>query len=156
MNNQLADLIHSVSEAIEDIFRKTGEIRPMYEAIKPDGEHMVVVVPGCDKDGEVAMVRAFFAIENVDRYVFVSEAWTLDSTKSGAPIDVEQARREGIRNHPDRREAVMFMAESRDGEMLTAHRYILRPEHRKPKLAPLQIDDMTGVESSGRMVGLLK
>ena len=153
MNNQLADMIHRVSEAVEDIFRNTGEIRPMYEAVKPDGERMVVRVPGYDKDLDVALIKAFFAIENIDRYVYVAEAWTLETKMD---IDVEQVQREGVRNHPDRREAVMFMAESRDGGILSARRYILRPEHGKAKLAPLHINDLTNAESSGRIVGLLK
>jgi len=96
-------------------------------------------------------------LNDVDRYVFIDEAWTIDNRKGNLPeIDIKKAYREGIRNHPDRREVIWFNAENRRGEMLTASRFILRPEHGKATLAPLRIDDMTDVQSSGRMVGLLQ
>jgi hypothetical protein len=48
----------------------------------------------------------------------------------------------------------MFAAENRQGEMLTGHRYILRPEHGKARLSPLTMNKFA--TSEGRTVGLLK
>ena len=157
MLTDLKDLIQFASAQVEKIFRKTGEILPMYHAIKSTGETMIITPPhDCSKDMAVALTKAAFALENVDRYVFLTEAWILDNRKGGPPIDVDKAKREGLANHPDRREVIMLAAENRRGEIQTATRFILRPEHGKAKLAPLRIDDMTNMTSSeGRMVGLL-
>jgi hypothetical protein len=151
----LKSLIEFASTQAEKIFRRAGAISPMYHAIKASGEHAILTPREDDKDVAVAMVKAWFVLNDIDRYVFIDEAWILDTTKGGPPIDMAKVRREGLRNHPDRREVVMFAAENKRGEMLTAARFILRPEHGKAQLTPLKINDMTGVESSGRMVGLL-
>jgi hypothetical protein len=156
MTERLADLIKVASNKAEELFRKSGEILPMYEATRPDGKRLIIPTPGIDKDTDVMLIKAIFAIENIDHYVYFTEAWIIDNTRSGQPLDLDKIKREGVRNHPDRREVVMFIAENRDGEILTASRYILRPEHGKAKLTPLKIDDLTNFESSGRMFGLLK
>jgi hypothetical protein len=158
MINALVDLkslIEFASVQAEKIFRRTGAIYPMYHAISASGETKILTPKMVDKDVGVAMVKVWLALENIDRYVFIDEAWILDTAKSGGPPpDMARIRREGLRNHPDRREVVMFAAENRRGEMLTAARFILRPEHGKASLSPLKLNDMDRLESSGRMVGL--
>lgn len=154
----LKDLIEFASANTEKIFRATGVMVPMWHAVTKDGEVMVLTAPDfCDnKDMGVGMIKAAFELHDVDHYVFISEAWVLDA-KTAPDAEINRIAREGLANHPDRREAIAFAAENRDGEMLTARRYILRPEHGKAKLAPLIIDDMSTIsESSGRMVGLLR
>ena len=90
------------------------------------------------------MTKAWMLLNDIDTYVFMDEAWIVDSTQSGSPpIDIKKVQREGIRNHPDRREVIMLSAENRRGEKLTAKHFILRPEVGKPKLSPLQIDPST-------------
>jgi len=149
----LKSLIEFASLNAEKIFKRTGALYPMYHAIDGRGEHKILTPQMDDKDISVAMVKAWFALEGIDRYVFIDEAWVVDSTKSGVELDIEKARREGVRNHPDRREIVMFSAENRKGEMQTAKRFILRPEVGKPTLSPLTFDEFDS--SEGRMVGLL-
>jgi hypothetical protein len=152
----LKSLIEFASTQAEKIFRKTGVLYPMYHAISSIGETKILTPKLDDKDLAVAMVKAWFEIENIDRYCFIDEAWILDDRKGNLPPqDWARIRREGLSNHPDRREVIMFSAENRRGEMQTATRFILRPEIGKPSLSPLKIDDMTDVESEGRMVGLL-
>ncbi len=155
MTIPLAKLIKTASDSVEKIFHDTGVIYPMYHSITTKGEHSVFPAPTefRDKDLSVAMVKALFAITDVERFVYFDEAWILESKEN---IDLDKINREGLKNHPDRREAVIFSAEARNGEMLTAKRFILRPEVGKAKLSPLKIDDMAGVESSGRMVGMLR
>jgi len=150
----LKSLIEFASKNAEKIFRKQGAIYPMYHAIDARGEHKILTPQMDDKDVSVAMVKAWFALEGIDRYIFIDEAWILDTSKSGAEIDLEWIKRHGVRNHPDRREVVMFAAENRKGERLTAKRFILRPEVGKPTLSPLTIDEVFD-HSEGRMVGLL-
>ena len=68
-------------------------------------------------------------------------------------LDMNAINRDGLQYHPDRREIVMFNAEHRNGEMLMAHRYILRPEHGKATLGRRWARSRAST-SAGRMVGL--
>ena len=151
----LKSLIKFASAQAEKLFRKQGALYPLYHAIKRNGDTVILTPKTDDKDIGVAMMVAWMQLNDVDRYVFMDEAWIVDSTQSGVELDVAKALREGVRNHPDRREAVMFSAENRRGEQLTAKRFILRPETGRPTLAPLVIDEPFGY-SEGRMVGLLR
>lgn len=148
-------MIEAASRYAEEIFRRTGAVDPIYHAIREDDTHLIIPAPDTDKDTGVAMVKAFFAKEKVTAYAFANEAWRLDARDGVTPEELERASRVGLKDHPNRREVVMLVAENAQGEMLTGTRYILRPEHGKPTLSPLKVDDMTGVESEGRMVGLL-
>lgn len=150
-------MIEFASKQAEKLFRMQGIIYPLYHAIKADGQHAILKNPDSDKDVGVAMVKAWFELNDVDRYVFFDEAWVIDAKGGIPPLDMEKIAREGLRNHPDRREAVAFFAENRRGEMLRGNRWILRPEHGRASLSPLKIDDVPpGSHSEGRMVGLLK
>jgi hypothetical protein len=64
---------------------------------------------------------------------------------------------EGISEHPNRVEVVLFHCEDADAGVFEAHRPIIRKNRRKPTLGPLKYtvtpDDGGGAE--GRMVGLL-
>lgn len=145
----LKELIEFASKAAEKIFRIFGVIVPLYHTVKPTGEIMIIQPPGLgSKDLDIAWVKAVLALENIERYVFIDEAWVLN----GPDLDNING---DLSNHPDRREVVIFAAENRQGEILTAMRFILRPEHGKAILSPLKINDVTDT-FSGRMVGLLK
>jgi hypothetical protein len=98
---------------------------------------------------------AWMHLNDVDRYCYMDEAWIVDDRRGQLGLDIERVKREGVKNHPDRREIVMFSAENRRGEQLTAKRFILRPEIGKPTLSPLEIDEPFD-HSEGRMVGLLR
>jgi hypothetical protein len=158
MTDELTDLksmIEFASGRAERLFRQQGVIHPMYHAIKSSGQSMIIPALNPNKDASVAMTKVLFALEDIDRYVFLDEAWIVDDRRGQIGIDIEKANREGISRHPDRREIVMFMAENRRGEMMMASRFILRPERGKASLAPLKITDTTEGKSEGRMVGLL-
>jgi hypothetical protein len=151
----LRDLISFASAQTEKIFRKVGALHPMYHCIKANGETVILNPPPGDKDMSVALVVAWMQLNDVDTYVFFDEAWIVDDRRGQVGLDIKKVQREGIRNHPDRREIVMFSAENRRGEMLTAKRFILRPETSRPTLAPLEFDPKFD-HSEGRMVGLLQ
>jgi hypothetical protein len=126
----------------------------MYHAVTEGGEELVFSPPAPDKDTSVAMVRALFVIRKVVRYVFIDEAWLLEAKGGLDPADLLRAARKGISGHPDRREVLLLNAEDRHGGHIMGRRYILRPEHGKPKLSPMTI--LGHDETAGRMVGLLQ
>jgi hypothetical protein len=154
MLDDLKSMIEFASKQAGKLFRKQGIIYPLYHAIDADGKTTILPALDRDKDMSVAMTKAWFAINQIDRYVFMDEAWVLDDRRGQLGIDIEKIKREGVRNHPDRREIVMFSAENRRDERLTAKRFILRPEIGKPSLSPLEFDERFD-HSEGRMVGLL-
>ena len=152
---ELTSLIEFASVNAEKIFRKTGILYPMYHAITRDGQNAILNAPPGGKDLSVAIIKAWFEIEDIDRYVFMDEAWILDDSQGRySEAEIKKATSEGLEHHPDRREIVLFSAENRRGEMRTAKRFILRPEIGKPKLSPLTIDPVFD-HSEGSMVGLL-
>lgn len=151
----LKSLIEFASKQAEKLFRLQGILYPLYHCIKANGDTVILNrMPG-DKDLSVAMMIAWMHLNDVDRYCYMDEAWIVDDRRGQLGLDIERVKREGVKNHPDRREIVMFSAENRRGEQLTAKRFILRPEIGKPTLSPLEIDEPFD-HSEGRMVGLLR
>lgn len=149
--DDLRQMIDFASTFAEKAISKYGELRPIYHVITGDGKNLVVPMPSSDKDVAIKMMKELFEITKAIRYIFVDEAWVL--TAKLGEIDEERTMRDGIRNNPNREEAVIFMAEDRD-RMMTARRMITRSSG-NPDLGPLIFDDdMT--ESMGRMVGLLR
>lgn len=150
----LKSLIEFASTQAGKLFRKQGVIYPLWHAIGADGKTTILPALDRDKDLSVALTKAWFVINDIDTYVFMDEAWAVDDRRGQIGLDIKKVQREGISEHPDRREIVMFSAENRRGEQLTARRFILRPEIGKASLAPLVIDEQFD-HSEGRMVGLL-
>lgn len=153
-NTALLTLVKFAAKQAEKLFRAQGQILPMYHAVTASGQNLIFNLPSGDKDESVAVIKQQFRERDVEYYVFIDEAWFLDIHPGR--LDLAEIDRDGLRNHPDRREIVAVIGEHRDGAMITARRYILRPEHGKPSLSPLKLDDMEGVTSRGRMVGLLQ
>src|SRR3981189_903551 len=113
MLDDLKSMIEFASAQAGKLFRRQGIIYPLYHAIDANGKTTILPALDRDKDMSVAMTKAWFAINDIDRYVFMDEAWILDDRDGRMGIDIAKANREGIRNHPDRREIVMFSAENR-------------------------------------------
>lgn len=154
---ELRELIEIASGGAEQCFRRSGRLSPRYHCMLADGGSFVTPAPHDDKDVSVALMRALFQIKHVVKYVFIDEAWILDTsiTDAAEAAKLEAwAGKHGIANHPDRREIVMFLAEDLAGR-LSAHRFILRQEHGKPKLSPLKFIPAAAA-AHGRMVGLLQ
>jgi hypothetical protein len=150
---ELRKLIEIASEAVEKLFKHTGSVGPMYHGFTADTS-FILPAPRTDKDTAVEIVRALFEERKVLRYVFFDEAWIVGAKEPASLMaTMAFAKRHGVRNHPDRREVVMFCAEDQT-TTVQAHRYILRPEHGKAKLSPLNWLDAG--ESEGRMIGLLR
>lgn len=152
---ELRKMIELASKQCEKIFRITEEIAPMYHAIKRDGDALFFEAPGGSKDESVAMVRAAFELHDVVRYILINEAWVVEFTKLPSATELERWDQLGLSGHPDRREVLLFHGEDEASGEMRAQRYILRPEHGRATLTPLEFIDDTGGVSEGRLVGLL-
>jgi hypothetical protein len=150
------ELITYASAYVEKLFRRWGCMSPIYHMIHPDGRHEVVPAPTLDKDMCVAIMRAYFVHAGITRYVYVDECWRV-AVMGPSTAEIEAVHKfcneRGVSQHPDRVEAVMFMAEDARGHT-NAFRMIERPARGKPKLGPLEFDPITG-KLEGRIVGLL-
>jgi hypothetical protein len=94
-----------------------------------------------------------FALTGVTRYVFVCESWIL--LAEDAPIDMDAVQRDGIADHPGRREVVVLTAESERSGLLFGLRDIIRPAKGKARLGPLVVDQRSGLTVEGRMSSML-
>jgi hypothetical protein len=149
---QLREMFDGASDWAFKCFKQTGGIVQFWFVATANGEHFAVPPPlPQDPDASVILIRALFSMRDVIRYVFVSEAWTVDTTDAN---EAEIARRLGARNHPRRVEVVAFSGEDHESRNLTARRRIIRPQNAKPYLGPLEWDEPWD-QSEGRIVGLL-
>jgi len=150
MTNTLQDFIVEVDKKIVVLFESKGAIYPMYHTVTRAGDHNILTPPG-EKDIAAIVMRAYFELADVVRYVFVNEAWQLYATKLSEDEMREIAKR-GLADYPGRIEVLMYVGED-DSGTITAHRTITRPSHGKAELGPLEIDRPR--VSEGRMVGML-
>jgi hypothetical protein len=134
----------------------------MWHAVTAKGDNLIQPHPVLfDKDAAMEMIRLWFNLMDVIRYVYISEAWTLERPDI-SEAELAKIDREGLANHPDRIEVVQIQGEDSEYGQIVAHRLIIRPRTDKPHLGPLKTEiDIPGVpigarvQSEGRMVGLL-
>lgn len=124
----------------------------MWVAEAKDGTIMPIVAPLTDKDAVLRVVRGLFKKHQVQRYVFMTEAWTIKVNKDRADAGMEFAKHRSLSEHPDRVEIIMMTAEDRS-RCVMGMMTILRPEHGKPKLMPLEMSPAD--HNEGRFTGLL-
>ena len=151
----LRGMIDYASGWAEKFFAEHGAISALYHIVTADGEDLVMPKPmPNNKDASAALVKAYFETKKVVRYVYIDEAWFLEAN-SDELTEADHARfaSKGLGDEPNRREAIMFVAEDRERQM-TARRVITRVGE-KAELGPLIVDDDV-VESSGRMMGMLR
>lgn len=148
------EMIEFASERVTELWQLKHEITPMWHAITADDKYMIIPPPCEDKDDSASLIRALFELQDVVRYVFFAEAWTLNLSKEdNSKEELDAMHKKGIADHPDRRETVIFVAEDEHGFVM-AHRKITRPERGFAVLEPLAWDeDFTQTE--GRLVGML-
>jgi hypothetical protein len=154
----LERLMMRASNFAESAMQEHGEVASIWHMIAADGQEIVELTPPFeDKDAAIGMIKAMFALADVVRYVHFTEAWTLDyrgeKARAFTKEEIDQIKREGVRNHPDRVEVVMFQAEDNEFGMMTGHREIIRETGKPPYLGPMQMFE--GKQSEGRLVGLL-
>lgn len=134
------------------VFNDLGSLTAMWVAQTKDGMIMPIMAPLADKDQILMAIKMLFREKQVIRYVFMTEAWILESKTKEIPESIKRGA--AVSSHPDRREIIMVTAEDRDGTQLMGHMYILRPEHGKPTVSPFKLLD--GFANEGRFAKLLE
>ena len=159
---ELRGMFAIVSQWARWKFEKCGQIHPMWHAVTASGVEFVTPRLHDHRDLCVAMIRALFRARDVVRYIYVDEAWMVIRPRCETPDEQARLDREGISNDPARTEIVLMSGEDIVCGQLMAHRLIIRPDHGKPHLGPLQwtgdgLPNPRGVPSQyeGRMIGLL-
>lgn len=146
----LKDLFDHGAETAEFLFKAQGELIPMWLCVDDAGGMHPLIMPDMeDKDKVAATVRQFLKKNKIVQYVAMIECWMLEEKRDKVPAEVLSGEA-SLEHHPDRREAIHIMAESKSGEYQSGVYYILRPEHGKPTLSPFKVIGMN--EAEGRFV----
>ena len=155
--NTLRQMLDLASPLMERRFAAHGQIYPMWHVVDGSGNHHIQTDVAPDKDTAAILMRAYFMLVRARRYLFIDEAWMAAVGLDEAEKVQRYAALGKLSEFPDRRECVMFSGEDINGDTIMAHRYILRPEHGKARLAPLEIDDnLKRGASFGRFVNMLQ
>jgi hypothetical protein len=158
---ELRKMLEYASGFCEKTFTRCGEVAAMWHAVTASGKEFVERHPmELGKDLASALIRAQFELEDVVRYIFISEAWTVEKRTKDKALQEEvlNAARSGkLHQYPGRLEIVQLQGEDLECGQILAQRKIERPSGRKPFLGPLEIlvEPKSGIESRGRMVGML-
>ena len=147
----LHDFIIFVDERVTVVYQTLGEIQPMWHAVTASGEHRILPSPDMHKDTAAILMREYFKLHDVKRYVFIDEAWQLETPVIDENEMREIARR-GLEHHPDRIEVLSYQAED-DSGLITAQRVITRLPSGKGQLGRLEFTQSQ--QSEGRLVGML-
>lgn len=148
----LEKFIKAIDKTACEIFAHVGRLQPIYHIVAENGDVMILPALSPDKDVSVAMAQAAMVLFDATRYVFLCEAWVLQTE------DQEEMNRvwksgEGIADHPNRIEMIHYQGEDDKEGSLTASRLIVRTEGQSPHLSKL-VFRRDGT-SEGRFVGLL-
>lgn len=142
---KLRAMIEEASLEVEAAFAVTGCVTATW-LIDAAGRRGAVPAPPVDKDWAAEIVRLALKALDADRYCFIDEAWTVVLPPDADPHAVLP------RDHPDRKEIVMFSAEDHERN-ITGFRRIIR-DGRKATLGPLVIHPPSK-QAEGRFVGML-
>lgn len=149
-------MLEYADQFIAKRFKDVGRIYPMFHA-ENETEAFVIRTMLENKDAVAEILTKFFAEKNVQRFVFIDEAWFLDIDQKGGKFsqaELDKIMREGLKDHPDRREVIQFHAQDAN-VMHIWTREIIRPAKGKAKLAPLKKNEEWN-QSEGRWHGLLR
>jgi hypothetical protein len=150
----LTDFIKSVAGPLDEMFEEQQFVSPMW--FVDDGNQLTIIAtPWADNEEKVTAVHY---VKNkmkeigAVRYAHLAEVWMLTGVNE-LPQSVKMGG--SIASHPERREAVVMMAESKDGNSAKMVRYILRPENGKATLSPPEYMELSKGQASGLLTGLL-
>lgn len=139
----------------ETIFNEHGPdyLTPMWHGQSESEPDLIIVtpyVPGV-KDEISNLLKAKFRAAGVIRAGHLTEAWLRIAGPEDVGID-RNVLDGNVSAHPDRREVMLVMCEDKAGNVIQLIRYILRPEHGKPCLMPVEAT-MSGLLDSKEMTG---
>jgi hypothetical protein len=140
------ELIELASRLTDKLFDIKGEMRALYVVETDESLNLMPPPPHLDMDAGLRLIKSMMKEIGATAYVYVNEAWTVDGSKGDLKVRASE--------HPNRKEQVVFIAETSDKTLL-GHRDIIRADGRKPTLGPLIIETKFDGHS-GRMVGLLR
>lgn len=158
--HDMRELLRYAVSFSEVAFARDGFIAPLWHAVTRDGDHIIQTPPSPDKDTAAAMIRALFELRDVVRYIWMSEAWSVEKHPL-TDADMALIARKGAKAHPDHIEIIAFQGEDEIAGLFTAHRQIIRPKHGRATLGPLkmltdfQSQRTVPAHSEGRLVGML-
>ena len=150
------ELVQFASSMAVVLFDKDGKVKPLWHAVRRNGEHGVIAPDafedGAHKDVVAAAMRAVFEQMDVVAYVFMCESWL---RMGGREIDLNAVMRDGLSNDPQKVECVWFTAEDSEGSV-SAYQMIERPDGPDGRgvLQPIKWLDRCS-RTEGRFVGML-
>ena len=153
----LEDFAKGVFAPTEAVFSEQQSVSPMWFLDSPDGIMVVCTPWGSDqeRDAAIAYLRTLMKEKGVTRYASLAEVWTLSADKEqGLPESIRLGG--AVASHPDRREAVILIAQDKSGDCVCITRYILRPEVGKATLSEPDIKKFNNKSLQGRMANLLE
>ena len=157
MTPEQADLkqfLIKVAAPIDGAFDGNSVMVPLW--IIDNGHLSIIATPWADdheKKAALTFVKAKMRELKAHRYVQIAEVWTL-VTPEKMPESIRLGGR--IANHPDRREAVIAIAEDKQGNCLKMTRYIRRPEHGEATLSEPEYSFYERKDTEGLMTHLLQ
>jgi hypothetical protein len=128
----MREAIEAASELAGRLFVRFGVMRPLFFIHQPDGIG-VIPSPHEDKDTAVRIISKMVRDLKAEYYILVDEAWIVEAKIS------EDIANISARNHPDRREVIIFVGVGDKAQML-AERKIIRPKTGKVKLGKLHFN----------------
>lgn len=154
---QLKKFLIQMTAPLEKLFEAEQTISPMWIFDGKDGLGIIATPWGNDEEKRhaVAMVKGQMKEQAAHRYVYIGESWMLIAQKES---DIPESIRLGgkIASHPDRREAIIAVAEDKQGNCAQMIRYILRPKHEKATLASPEFLNFTSKDTEGLLTHLLQ
>lgn len=152
--SKLKELIRVVDEAAVKGFQEDGKLQPVYIIETEEGGMGVIPIPpGFSKDQVVHVMREIFKDMNVQRYVYVDEAWAVSGSKEEDKAITEFSRNNSLEHYPGRDELILYAAEDVHEGTVMAKRVIRRPDNGPAQLGDLEFAQLGTI--SGRMTGLL-
>jgi len=149
----LEEFVKEVDSVVMVIFHQTGEILPMWHTVHANGEIKILPNPSVISKSLVSKImRKWFAINEVVRYVYVNEEWSVMAKTEDVSSVKDHCETQSLEFHPDRVEILMYSAEDDSGQV-TASRQIIREDGKLPALGELEITRAS--VSEGRFVGML-
>lgn len=154
---RLEDFAKKMFGPTDDIFTDQQNIQPMWFLSDEGGALTVVCTPwenDQEKEASIAYVKQLMKERHTVVYASIAEVWTLEADKDkGLPESVKLGS--SIASHPDRREAIVMIAQDKSGDCICLTKYILRPEHGKATLSEMRIQKFNNSSIEGRMANLL-
>jgi hypothetical protein len=140
------------------MFNENGRLLPTWLLQEEDGKILLVVTPydnDLTKDMVDFAIREAIKTKNIQRYAYISEVWM--AFEKGCFSSVEDYK--GLRpsQRPDRKEALMLIAEDISGDCIMSYSDIYRdPNTDIAMIAEIKIDEKIKPGTDGRFIRMFK